>query len=93
MGFIHLLLVSVSTNAVAAIAIDPAHALNITVYHVNPKHLGAKPINMDTGDSSTFMQHMQHIGCGVVVAFIHALFSQLTHARCMRWPCLVALTP
>ena len=30
----------------------PAHATNITVYHVNPKHLGPKPINMDTGDSS-----------------------------------------
>jgi len=30
--------------------IDPAHAVNITVYHVNPKRYGANPINMDTGD-------------------------------------------
>lgn len=33
-----------------ACSIDPAHAVNITVYHVNPKRYGPNPINMDTGD-------------------------------------------
>ena len=32
----------------AAAAIDPAHALNITVYHVNEKSFGAVPVNMNT---------------------------------------------
>jgi len=32
--------------------IDPAHAVNITVYHVNPLRYGPKPINMDTGDEA-----------------------------------------
>lgn len=35
-----------------ATAIDPLYAMNITVYHVNPKPYGAKPINMDTGDAA-----------------------------------------
>lgn len=34
----------------SASSIDPDHAINITVYHVNPKHFGPKPVNMDTGD-------------------------------------------
>ena len=28
--------------------IDPEHAANITVYHVNEKSFGAVPINMNT---------------------------------------------
>merc|ERR1712232_112679 len=31
-------------------SLDPKHAVNITVYHVNPLKYGAKPVNMDTGD-------------------------------------------
>jgi hypothetical protein len=31
--------------------IDPAHALNLTAYHLNPASVGAVPINMDTGDA------------------------------------------
>ena len=34
------------------IRVDPAHAANITVYHVNPHEFGAVPINMDTGDAT-----------------------------------------
>ena len=30
--------------------IDPVHATNITVYHVNPHAAGAIPLNMDTGN-------------------------------------------
>ena len=30
--------------------IDPAHAKNITVFHVNPHKAGAIPVNMDTGN-------------------------------------------
>ena len=33
------------------VAIDPAHAVNITVYHVNQATFGAAPVNMDTGDA------------------------------------------
>jgi hypothetical protein len=33
-----------------AMSIDPRYSRNITVYHVNPYHLGAVPKNMDTGD-------------------------------------------
>eukprot|EP01052_Picozoa_sp_SAG31_P017797 SAG31_NODE_1233_length_9206_cov_32.480290_1_plen_349_part_00 len=29
----------------------PAHAANITIYHVNPRQYGALPFNMDVGDS------------------------------------------
>ena len=36
----------------SALRINPAHAKNITVYHVNPHKYGAKPINMDTGDAT-----------------------------------------
>jgi hypothetical protein len=32
-----------------ASAIDPAYAVNITVYHVNQATFGAAPVNMDTG--------------------------------------------
>jgi hypothetical protein len=32
--------------------IDPAHATNITVYHVNPRSSGAIPVNMDTGNGA-----------------------------------------
>jgi hypothetical protein len=32
-------------------AIDPAHAANITVYHVNQNTYGAAPVNMNTGDA------------------------------------------
>jgi len=38
-------------TASAAPRIDPAHARNITVYHVNPSAAGAIPVNMDTGDA------------------------------------------
>jgi len=37
--------------ALAAPRIDPAHARNITVYHVNPSAAGAVPDNMDTGNA------------------------------------------
>merc|ERR1719316_2596541 len=33
-------------------SLDPEHAINLTVYHVNPKRYGPKPINMDTGDAA-----------------------------------------
>jgi hypothetical protein len=33
-----------------AIALDPRYARNLTIYHVNPHHMGAVPKNMDTGD-------------------------------------------
>ena len=50
----HLLLaaavaVGLSRGSVAA-RVEPGHAANITVYHVNPKFLGPKPVNMDIGD-------------------------------------------
>ena len=32
--------------------VDPAHARNITVYHVNPHQSGAIPVNMDTGNAA-----------------------------------------
>jgi hypothetical protein len=32
--------------------IDPAHAANITIYHVNRAQDGVPPINMDTGDAA-----------------------------------------
>merc|ERR1719221_1629288 len=35
----------------SAHGINPAHAKNITVYHVNPHQYGAIPIDMDTGDA------------------------------------------
>ena len=35
-----------------AAAIDPTHAVAITVYHVNPHAAGAIPANMDTGDAA-----------------------------------------
>lgn len=34
-----------------AASIDPKYAKNITIYHVNPHQLGAKPVNMDSGDA------------------------------------------
>jgi len=33
-------------------AIDPRFAINITVFHVNERTLGAIPVNMDTGDAA-----------------------------------------
>jgi len=42
----------VPTTILAAPRIDPAHAQNITVYHVNPSAAGAIPVNMDTGDAA-----------------------------------------
>ena len=33
-------------------AARPSHAVNITVYHVNPHKYGAIPVNMDTGDAT-----------------------------------------
>merc|ERR1711957_653497 len=38
-------------GSVVSRGIDPAHAQNITVFHVNPHQFGAAPINMDTGDA------------------------------------------
>ena len=38
--------------AAAQLTIDPAHALNITVYHVNEKSFGAVPVNMNMQVSS-----------------------------------------
>ena len=32
----------------ARAAIDPAHALNLTLYHVNPLSEGVIPVDMDT---------------------------------------------
>jgi hypothetical protein len=32
-------------------AIDPKYAKNYTVYHINPHHFGAVPLNMDVGDA------------------------------------------
>jgi hypothetical protein len=32
-------------------AIDPAYAVNITIYHVNAATYGAAPVNMNTGDA------------------------------------------
>ena len=40
--------VLLQSNAALAAAIDPAHAANITVYHVNEHSFGAVPINMNT---------------------------------------------
>ena len=40
------------TLAASVLRIDPKHAGNITVYHVNPHKYGAKPVNMDTGDAT-----------------------------------------
>ena len=37
--------------AACVYAIDPQHAQNITVYHVNQGGFGAAPVNMDTGDA------------------------------------------
>jgi hypothetical protein len=34
--------------ALAVDTIDPAHAANITVYHVNEHSFGAVPVNMNT---------------------------------------------
>ena len=43
---------AVAASAVAAAsALDPAHAMNITVYHVNPHRFGAIPLNMDVGNA------------------------------------------
>lgn len=33
-------------------AVDPAHALNLTVFHINPIEYGPIPVNMDTGDAA-----------------------------------------
>jgi len=33
-------------------AVDPEHAKNLTVYHVNPHAAGAIPLNMDTGNAA-----------------------------------------
>ena len=32
--------------------IDPAHAKNITVFHVNEHKFGAVPVNMNTADAT-----------------------------------------
>eukprot|EP01062_Namystynia_karyoxenos_P026325 TRINITY_DN20477_c0_g2_i1.p1 TRINITY_DN20477_c0_g2~~TRINITY_DN20477_c0_g2_i1.p1 ORF type:complete len:339 (+),score=82.73 TRINITY_DN20477_c0_g2_i1:79-1017(+) len=37
---------------VAGGSIPAQYAVNLTVYHVNPRHLGPIPINMDTGDAA-----------------------------------------
>ena len=37
---------------VALPALDPRHAKNITVFHVNEHSFGAVPVNMDTGDAT-----------------------------------------
>ena len=63
-------------TALASARIDPAHAKNITVYHVNPHKYGAIPVNMDTGNAAGDLffdlfepmiaplacQHKQHFG-------------------------------
>ena len=41
-----------SLSLAAPPSIDPAHATNITVYHVNPHKSGAIPVNMDTGNAA-----------------------------------------
>ena len=43
-----LLQLPLAALAIAARGIDPAHALNITVYHVNEHSFGAVPVNMNT---------------------------------------------
>lgn len=40
---------AVATQVVAQI--DPAYAINITAYHVNPLPFGAIPYNMNTADA------------------------------------------
>lgn len=41
-----------SMLSVAPLQTRPSHAVNITVYHVNPHKYGAIPVNMDTGDAT-----------------------------------------
>ena len=38
-------------SALSSLSIDPKHAKNITVYHVNEHKFGAIPVNMDTADA------------------------------------------
>ncbi len=47
-----LLLALASLQAAEVVAIDPAFAKNITVYHINPVSFGAVPLNMDVGDAA-----------------------------------------
>lgn len=48
--FMRILLAAAGIGQVAA-QIDPQHAMNLTVYHLNPAGAGAVPINMDSGDA------------------------------------------
>jgi len=38
------------TIILGATAFNPAHTARLTVWHINPKHLGAVPVNMDSGN-------------------------------------------
>lgn len=49
--FLGLALCAAAVFQQCAAQIDPAHAKNQTVYHLNPVTAGAVPINMDTGDA------------------------------------------
>jgi len=50
LGLTRVCLVILLAPAVRAAVINPQHAKNITVYHVNPASFSAAPLNMNTAD-------------------------------------------